>query len=360
VLLLTACSASPPEVTGPYTGSTVRFVVERLTLPLGASDFGYDLDGDWHIDNRLGAMIAGGTSDLTDAAEDMRDSGVLASIVELISDDPELRNDPTVGVRFLGSDGETADWMGATLSDGVLQSNAVQRTQHPASATVHLPLFEYADPLALPATGLHILVTLADDGSFDGQLNGAFPDGSYQQRAWLGYQQMLAARPSEFLAQVEVFDRDRDGEVSFAEFTGNPLLHTLLAPDVKIAGTAALSFGVGLHLVPCADGNCAPPPAHPCSDRITDGDETDIDCGGSCALRCPGSAHCTVDADCQSQSCQQGSCAAPSCFDNVPDGYESDVDCGWNCIPCVQGEACHVDTDCATGACGVLSTCVTP
>lgn len=50
--------------------------------------------------------------------------------------------------------------------------------------------------------------------------------------------------------------------------------------------------------------NCLiPPPPPPCEDQIKNNDETDIDCGGSCAATCAEGQGCNVDGDCTSGNC---------------------------------------------------------
>jgi hypothetical protein len=41
----------------------------------------------------------------------------------------------------------------------------------------------------------------------------------------------------------------------------------------------------------------------------------------------------------------------PSCFNMSRDGDETDVDCGGSCLPCAGGLSCLVDADCRSGAC---------
>ena len=362
-LALAACS-SPRynDVVGPFTGVTYRFVIDGVQLPLQRSDYADDLDGNGHTDNELGS-IAGtlaADNDLTTALADLFGSGVLAPVVEITTDDPTLRNDPTVGVRFLGADGEVAGVMGGALVDGRLESNPTRLTADPASATIHLPLFEHADPLVLPAIGLEIALSPDGDG-FDGILRGAFPATNLAQLAWPGLAQMLAANPQEFPQLLPDFDLDRDGVVTVDEFANNGLTKNLLAPDLQLTVDGAwspqvppnakdsLSFAFALHLSPCASGRCHAPPADLCQDRVLDGDETGVDCGGSC-LACPGGARCTSAADCQSRQCDAGLCAAPSCSDGVLDGGELGVDCGYGCGPCPLGSICRDDGDCGDGA----------
>lgn len=56
---------------------------------------------------------------------------------------------------------------------------------------------------------------------------------------------------------------------------------------------------------------CSPSPAvSSCTDKKKNGDEIGIDCGGSCARKCP------------------------SCSDGERNGKEEGVDCGGDCVPC--------------------------
>ena len=128
----------------------------------------------------------------------------------------------------------------------------------------------------------------------------------------------------------------------------------------------------------------------PCGDGSLNGDETDVDCGGSscpkCALggtcqadsdcgeglcaktppsECLGGslracvAHCSVDAVDQlacTQSCSEvcemttQTCAF-SCTDGVANGDETDVDCGGSCPSCESGGSCLQNSDCADELC---------
>ena len=50
-------------------------------------------------------------------------------------------------------------------------------------------------------------------------------------------------------------------------------------------------------------------PPH-CSDFVNSGDETDVDCGGSCES-CENGSACEEHADCQSRFCDMGTCYRP-------------------------------------------------
>jgi hypothetical protein len=98
-----------------------------------------------------------------------------------------------------------------------------------------------------------------------------------------------------------------------------------------------------------------------CSDGVRNGDESDVDCGGSCAASFPSKPPkacavgetCTKAADCVTQSCgTDGHCLAPSCVDGVKNGDESDMDCGGPCPDkCKDGAACVTVNDCTSGNC---------
>jgi hypothetical protein len=87
-----------------------------------------------------------------------------------------------------------------------------------------------------------------------------------------------------------------------------------------------------------------------CSDRVMNGSESDVDCGGSCP-RCVPGARCGSWIDCSSSVCINGRCAVPSCTDGVKNGDETGVDCGASCPKCPPGQGCSSGSDCLSGAC---------
>ncbi len=64
-------------------------------------------------------------------------------------------------------------------------------------------------------------------------------------------------------------------------------------------------------------GNSSPS----CTDGIQNGDETGIDCGGSCDP-------CTID---------------PTCNDGIQNGDETGIDCGGSCVPCSTVTYCNMN-----------------
>ena len=77
-------------------------------------------------------------------------------------------------------------------------------------------------------------------------------------------------------------------------------------------------------------------PAPTCTDRIKNGTEADIDCGGSCAAKCGDGKACAAAGDCTSGACSANVCASPACIDSAKNGSETAVDCGGACPPSVM------------------------
>ena len=100
-----------------------------------------------------------------------------------------------------------------------------------------------------------------------------------------------------------------------------------------------------------------------CANMSLDTGETDVDCGGSCE-HCPIERECIGDIDCESGACGAWRCRPAHCGNGIVDEGETDVDCGGDqCAPCSAGcpdaEACScaLDTDCVSGACRGVGTC---
>lgn len=87
-----------------------------------------------------------------------------------------------------------------------------------------------------------------------------------------------------------------------------------------------------------------------CDDADRNGNETDVDCGGSCR-GCLVGQTCATTSDCAGTACSGGSCSAPSCSDGLKNGSETDVDCGGGCQKCVDGMMCEHNSDCLSDRC---------
>lgn len=108
----------------------------------------------------------------------------------------------------------------------------------------------------------------------------------------------------------------------------------------------------------CIDDVCAEPS---CDDGVQNQDESDADCGGSICELCDAEQRCRDDDDCESASCRGNVCQEAECDDGRFNGRETDVDCGGpDCDGCGTGGACTRRTDCLSQICGMDMTCVAP
>jgi hypothetical protein len=111
----------------------------------------------------------------------------------------------------------------------------------------------------------------------------------------------------------------------------------------------------------CRAGCCAAPS---CSDRVANGDESDVDCGGACAGRCEAGQGCRSAGDCElGLECpaSRARCTPAACDNGVLDGAELLIDCGGGeCAGCADGTACSSDADCASGSCSQVGRCALP
>jgi hypothetical protein len=95
---------------------------------------------------------------------------------------------------------------------------------------------------------------------------------------------------------------------------------------------------------------------------VKNGSETDTDCGGSCTTKCADTKKCLVGADCVSLNCDGAAktCTAAACNDVLKNGNETDVDCGGSCTTkCDESKKCLVNADCKSGVCDPVAKACT-
>ncbi len=89
-----------------------------------------------------------------------------------------------------------------------------------------------------------------------------------------------------------------------------------------------------------------------CFNKVKDGNELDVDCGGNCGKKCSTGQECRTKEDCESLVCESDKCQAPSCTDKIiSPTFETDLGCGSQCPACALGLLCNLDSDCAQGKC---------
>ncbi|MBW2463545.1 MAG: hypothetical protein JRH11_17980, partial [Deltaproteobacteria bacterium] len=107
----------------------------------------------------------------------------------------------------------------------------------------------------------------------------------------------------------------------------------------------------------CRSGFCLMPS---CNDAMLNGAEIAVDCGaGGTCPGCPGGTACTTPDQCLSRLCDDGTCSDTSCSDGMMNADESDIDCGGSiCTGCPGDRSCTMDSDCRSLICDA-GTCTT-
>jgi hypothetical protein len=142
------------------------------------------------------------------------------------------------------------------------------------------------------------------------------------------------------------------------------------APLAGSDGAPACGAGQGCAgAIDCVSGVCTAlvcQAANP-TDGVKNGGETDVDCGGGVAgdgaAPCAPGKACLAASDCDSKVCTGDVCVAASPTDKVQNGGESDVDCGGSTTDgaprCADALRCANDGDCLAGYCSLIDgTCV--
>lgn len=153
------------------------------------------------------------------------------------------------------------------------------------------------------------------------------------------------------------------------------------ASSTTVCGEGGVCNGQGACVACNLDSDCQETAASPdmrchehacfsCTDGEQNGNETGLDCGGSC-LACLGGA-CSASEDCVSGSCAKGVCALPlgaaceddaTCATGLCDGATHTCAACTSNVQCVStkcdtgickapsGAPCDADADCANGSC---------
>ncbi|APR76693.1 Tetratricopeptide TPR_2 repeat protein [Minicystis rosea] len=115
---------------------------------------------------------------------------------------------------------------------------------------------------------------------------------------------------------------------------------TDLPDDGEACTTDTCNSGAAVHTPVALDTDCTaqgPDPKKFCSDP---------------AGTVPGTCvECNTNAQCASLVCQDNKCLSAACGDTVKNGDETDVDCGGSCGTCDNSKQCKTATDCKSGYC---------
>ncbi len=102
-----------------------------------------------------------------------------------------------------------------------------------------------------------------------------------------------------------------------------------------------------------------------CIDGVKSGSkETDVDCGGGFCPPCSSGLKCGTNEDCKDKLCNamSGTCNPALCTDSITNGNETDIDCGGaGCPQCAVAQKCKAGSDCLSQSCDLsLGKCACP
>ncbi len=113
--------------------------------------------------------------------------------------------------------------------------------------------------------------------------------------------------------------------------------HVIVQPDSSMADSALPDTGQSTAT---------------CTDHMMNGQETDVDCGGTTCPACVELQKCVAPTDCMSKNCVANKCVKATCGDHIKNAKETDVDCGGaDCPSCLVGKSCVATADCSSKIC---------
>ena len=280
-LSLLACFAA---TTGHATNYVRSYLVNNVLLPTSSSQatsYAIDLDGDSHLDNSFGQVLAALATQGLDFSDQMNAavaSGSIVHLVHLQTTDAALANDPAaqatwcVGAPtptpplFNGTDNASC----ANTSGTFVAPLTARSFTSPAPATTPNPVsLEFAFPAGAGAVNLPVLnarLSFATDASGHitfGQINGSIPHTDilnlFEPAIDATCNASIQSDPSSSTAMgcKSVFDTGctghaefaHDGQIELCEVSENGLFAALLAPDVQVddGGTMVPANSMGIR-----------------------------------------------------------------------------------------------------------------
>jgi hypothetical protein len=231
-----------------------RYVTDAITLPHDNAKFMADVDGDATPENQLGQIISAFVANVDiQAAQDASiAAGVGLELFELKTSDTALQNDAsaqllafrattTPSPDFSGTGAFTIDsavtsiTLAGALSSGVFLSTPPPNGAAPPKLMVRVALFG-----DLPVIGARVTFSTTATGLTQGQINGAVVQADVDAVIVPSLTQhvdsMVKQVPctDECMTAQQIFDTNDDGMVSETEFKSNPLVQSVLQPDVDL------------------------------------------------------------------------------------------------------------------------------
>jgi hypothetical protein len=258
--------SAPKADTGTPSASALQAVMNKLLMPKGAGDYGYNFGGSTPK-NKLGGIIGAvltvaPTVDLQTQIDSQINDGSLILLFDVLA--KSLQNaspmqivmtqgtdlDSNAADNFSGSE----EFSVSATGPGIIKVNgtiANGRLSADGEVTMAIPLGLTSTVLTLKSG--HVEADLSPSGMLNGQVNGAIPMDQVNNALIPGIAQLMNDPTLDPLIKG-LFDADKDGTITAVELQTNILIAFLLTPDVDTDGQNgpdALSIGLGFTAVPC-------------------------------------------------------------------------------------------------------------
>ena len=225
---------------------------------------------------------------------------------------------------------------------------------HPLHVATHAPSLHVAD------TGAdRVLVVHVDSGHYEQSARDLFPiysspEPAFNYSLWRGLEWSVVGsvpQPSGLALRglmLYVTSHRSDDIRAFDLDTGLLIQRVSLASGVDIVSDTtkkalgALAFDydgtlwvtrgksvMHVEVENACDGSSGKSDVNACADGVRNGDESDIDCGGSVCTRCAIGKSCTRPADCASGACDAGECVTSPPVDHSSKFYWDYLDSTW-------------------------------
>ena len=258
----------------PPTSTLVQMVTSRLLLPTGGQDYARDIDNNGSVDNQIGKLLGTLSTydkefDLQKALDDDVADGSTVVLFDLLADagqeararlvvnlGEDANADPSDNFSGVGEFRIANDSIAGVFLDGRLSEGRLT-----AVGRMLLPLTVGGKPQLIA------LEQALFEGSYQqGKVTGGKITGvvRFQQIDELLLPELAEKINAEYVDPTtdaslvttlrDLFDTDRDNQITVAELKGNALVGLLIAPDIDTDGDGkrdSLSFGFGVEAVSC-------------------------------------------------------------------------------------------------------------
>jgi hypothetical protein len=279
---------APAQDTLTAEGTTTKYVVNKLLVPMQKTDYAIDLTGGGHKTNQLGNIIGALTSQGLDTQGGIDKSVADGSVVLLVSlQTKDMTTADNVGVTvYLGMKQAMPDFggmgmftidpmnpMGAQLlgkiGGGKFSSNNPATTTHPVTMTLKLPLIAGVDALSLSINGAHASFQTGA-GLMSGEIHGSIKKADIDGTIIPAVAKLLTTKvmtdcaagggdggagggdggagkcPSSDQQILSLFDTGGctnpdgskavagDGKIDTCEVAQNMIIMNVLAPDIQV------------------------------------------------------------------------------------------------------------------------------